>query len=103
MSIEDSVSPNFLEAPYYLFYDDWLDHFEIISNTIETDSSYVLKKAAESGARTLICGNIDPGSFVAAGLSNMKVGVAPPISGRRAVEMALKRQLLIATAPTVRD
>ncbi len=103
MTFEDKVSPNFLEAPYYLFYDDWLGRFEVISNTRDTDSSYVLKKAAESGAQTLICGNIDPGSFVAAGLSKMKVGVAPLISVRRAVELASKRQLVIATAPTIRD
>lgn len=103
MSIEDNVSSNFLEAPYYLFYDDWLDRSEIISNTIEIDSFYILRKAAESGAGTLICGDIDPRSFVAAELSNLKVGISPMISARKANELASKRQLMIATAPTVRD
>lgn len=72
-------------------------------NRLSVSCILYIEKAAESGARTLICGDIDPRSFVAAELSNMNVGVSPMISARKAIELASKRQLVIATTPTIRD
>lgn len=101
-TIEDDVCRNFLEARFYLIFDDADESTELITNNGELDSVQLIKKAAESGAGLLVCGNIDMRSFSAADQYQVMVGVSPVISARKAVELAVKKQLAIAKSPTSR-
>ncbi len=101
-TIDDDVCRNFLEARFYILYDMDDESTEVITNNGEIDTVKLMQKAAESGVRMLICGNIDSRSFSAAEQYEIKAGVSPLISGRKAVELAAKKQLAIAKSPTLR-
>lgn len=101
-SIEDNVSSHFGRAAYYIVYDDSRGSAESIVDGEQSDPIQLIKEAAESGARTLICGNIDQVFFTAAEQNEIQVGVSPHISALKAVELASKRQLAIAKSATIR-
>ncbi len=101
-SIDSYVSPNFTRASYFILFDDVDKSAEAVANKEGTDLVQVINEAAKSGVRTLICEDIGSGAFMAAEQNHVQVGVAPHITGSKAVELASKHQLAIAKSPTIR-
>lgn len=97
----DSVSLHFTRAPFFILFDPEKGSCEDITNNGESRPEIVIHESAKHGVKGLICGHVEPDVFLTAQDNSLTIFLSPPITVRKAVEMASKNQLRIAQAPTI--
>lgn len=99
-TLESNVSSHFGRAPFFLVYDDETKSLEAKANDDGVDPHLVIRDAAKSGVRRMICGGIGPHAYQVAEKFNVEVCVASGIPVAEGIQLAAQGKLPITTGPT---
>ncbi len=100
-NLDSAVAKRFGHAACYLLVAPETLHIEVIKNP-EDDTHAIIPRAAKSGVKIFITGNIGPNAFELIRSLDLQVALARRMSAKDALIKLQRDELEILTAPTLK-